>query len=30
VKPQRFYRIVNEIPAVLMAVIVVMVVVKPF
>jgi len=30
VKPQRFYRIVNEIPAVLTAVIVVMVVVKPF
>jgi putative membrane protein len=30
VKPQRFYRIVNEVPAVLMAVIVVMVVVKPF
>lgn len=30
VKPQRFYRIVNEIPAVLMVVIVFMVVVKPF
>ena len=29
-RPQRFYRIVNEIPAVLMAVIVVMVIVKPF
>ena len=29
-RPQRFYRLVNEIPAVLMAVIVVLVVVKPF
>jgi putative membrane protein len=29
-RPQRFYRIVNEVPAVLMVVIVIMVVVKPF
>lgn len=30
VKPQRFYRIMNEMPAVLMVIIVVMVVVQPF
>jgi putative membrane protein len=29
-RPQRFYRMVNEIPAVLMVVIVIMVIVKPF
>ena len=29
-KPQRFYRMVNEVPAVLMAGVVVMVIVKPF
>ncbi len=29
-KPQRFYRIANEVPAVLMAVIVIMVIVRPF
>ncbi|MEL6503229.1 MAG: protoporphyrinogen oxidase HemJ [Pseudomonadota bacterium] len=29
-KPQRFYRIANEVPAVLMIIIVIMVVVKPF
>jgi putative membrane protein len=29
-KTQRFYRIINEVPAVLMAVIVILVVVKPF
>jgi protoporphyrinogen IX oxidase len=29
-KPQRFYRIINEVPTVLMIVIVVLVVVKPF
>ncbi len=28
--PQRFYRICNEVPAVLMVVIVILVVVKPF
>jgi putative membrane protein len=30
VRPARFYRILNEIPPVLMAMIVVLVVVKPF
>ena len=30
VKPQRFYRIANEVPTVLMAIIVTMVIVKPF
>jgi putative membrane protein len=30
VRPARFYRILNEIPPMLMAVIVVLVVVKPF
>jgi putative membrane protein len=29
-RPQRFYRIVNEVPAVLMMLIVILVVVKPF
>ena len=29
-KPQRFYRILNEVPTVLMVIIVIMVVVKPF
>ena len=29
-KPQRFYRIANEVPAVVMAVIVIMVIVRPF
>ena len=29
-KPQRFYRIANEVPTVLLAVIVIMVIVKPF
>jgi putative membrane protein len=29
-KTQRFYRIINEVPAVLMALIVILVVVKPF
>ncbi|MEQ9199901.1 MAG: protoporphyrinogen oxidase HemJ, partial [Rhodospirillales bacterium] len=29
-RPQRFYRIMNEVPAVLMVVIVIMVIVKPF
>ena len=29
-KPQRFYRIMNEVPAVLMVIIVIMVVVQPF
>jgi putative membrane protein len=29
-RPQRFYRMVNEIPAVLMVIIVIMVIVKPF
>jgi putative membrane protein len=29
-KPQRFYRVANEVPAVLMAVIVIMVIVRPF
>ncbi len=30
VKPQRFYRIANEVPAALMAIIVIMVIVRPF
>ncbi|MBV9655333.1 MAG: protoporphyrinogen oxidase HemJ [Acetobacteraceae bacterium] len=30
VRPQRFYRIANEVPAVLMAIIVIMVIVRPF
>lgn len=30
VRPQRFYRIANEVPAALMAVIVIMVIVRPF
>ena len=29
-RPQRFYRIANEVPALLMVVIVVMVIVRPF
>ena len=29
-RPQRFYRIVNEVPTLLLAVIVVMVIVRPF
>jgi protoporphyrinogen IX oxidase len=29
-KPQRFYRVINEVPTVLMLVVVVMVIVKPF
>jgi putative membrane protein len=30
VRPAKFYRIINEIPAALMAVIVIMVIVRPF
>jgi putative membrane protein len=29
-RPQRFYRMVNEVPAILMVIIVIMVIVKPF
>jgi putative membrane protein len=29
-RPQRFYRIANEVPTVLMAIIVIMVIVRPF